>query len=408
MQLVERHIITKYNKNWKEIDHLCYLSKNLYNSAIYHIKKILEETGKFTNYYKLNKIFKEEKQVNYMSLPIQSSQQCMIQVDNTLKSYFALVKLWKSDKKSKLKTCPQLPKYKDKKTGRNVIIFTNQQCKIKDELIHFPKRSNLLPIKTNVSRINQVRLVPTSGCYVVEVIYTEEEQVMIKNDHFLSIDPGINNLLTIYDSKNNTSFIIDGRKIKQINQYYNKKKGEKQSQIKKNHNKNWCKSLSKLTFKRNNKINDYLHKSSRFVVNYCIENEIQNIVVGHNKEWKQELALGKKTNQNFTQIPFNKLFQQLQYKSTLVGIDFFEINEAYTSKCSSLDKEPICKHDAYLGKRTKRGQFISKNNIKINADLNGAINILRKVRPDKAIQVIEKQTLRTTGQVFWPVKIKSL
>lgn len=397
MQLVERHIIKKYNQNWKQIDVLCFLSKNLYNSSLYRIKKILEETGKFTRYYELEKIFKEENQENYIALPIQSSQQCMMQVDNQLKTYFSLIKIWKSDKKNKLKTCPKLPKYKDK-NGRNIIIFTNQQCKIKNGYIQFPKRTNLLKIKTNQINLRQVRIIPKSNYYVIEVVYEKKEKEIIKNNNVLSIDFGLNNLLTCYDNVHGKPFIINGKPIKAMNQYYNKKKGEKQSKIKKNHNKNWCNSLSILTTKRNNKINDYLHKSSKYVVDYCVKNKISNIIAGYNKEWKQEINIGKVNNQNFVNIPFDKLICMLKYKCQLNGITIKLIDESYTSKCSALDLEEIKKHKTYTGKRIKRGLFKNRDGKLINADVNGSLNIGRKELGDVFIPT-------DIGFVFNPIKI---
>ena len=173
--------------------------------------------------------------------------------------------------------------------------------------------------------------------------------------------------------------------------------------LKKNNNKYNSIRLNKLTLKRNNKISDYLHKSSRFIVNYCVKNDISNIVVGYNKEWKQEINIGKRNNQNFVNIPHQKLIYMLEYKSKLEGINFIQNEESYTSKCSALDLEPICKHDKYLGKRTKRGLFVSFKGIKINADLNGALNILRKVAPDKEQEIV--QTQRCRGQAIWPLKV---
>jgi putative transposase len=187
-----------------------------------------------------------------------------------------------------------------------------------------------------------------------------------------------------------------------MNQYFNKKKGNIQSDLEKNHKKKTSKRLSKLTMKRNNKIKDYLHKSSGTIVDYCIKNNISNVVIGLNKEWKQGSNIGKKNNQNFVQIPFDKLIKMITYKGQLEGIKVVTHEESYTSKCSSLDLEMLCHHDTYLGKRMKRGIFLSKDWIKINADLNGAINILRKETGDKLINL---ETLTSRGQAVWPVKV---
>ena len=403
MKFVERHIIKKSNKKWKSLDDICYLSKNLYNSALYYIRNHKKETGKFIRYNELDKIFRINTQSDYVILPNNTSQQILMLIDKNLTSYFKLLSIWKKDKKS-LSGCPKFPNYKDKINGRNVVIFTTNQVKLKkDGYIYFPKKSMISPLKTNVESLKQVRIVPQSSCYVIEIVYEKQEKETINNDNYLSIDLGLNNLMTCYDTKNNKSLIINGRPVKSINQYYNKKKTTIQSQLIKNHNKYTSNRLNNLTLKRNNKITDYLHKSTRFIVNYCISNNVSNIVVGYNKEWKQEINIGKKNNQNFVNIPYKKLIYMLEYKCKLAGINFIQNEESYTSKCSALDFESLNKHENYLGKRVKRGLFVSSNGIKINADLNGAVNILRKVVPDKELEII--QTQRYRGQAIWPLKV---
>ena len=296
MKLVERHIITKKDKRWKSLDDICFLSKNLYNSALYYIRKNKEETGKFIRYNDLEREFKNTNQKDYRSLPNGTSQQNLMLVDKNLTSYFKLLSKYKKNKKS-LNGCPKFPHYKDKINGRNITIFTYVQVKInKTGYLIFPKKSNIQPIKTNIESLKQVRIIPQSSCYVIEVVYEKQEKEKIINDNYLSIDLGLNNLMTCFDTKNNSSFIINGRPLKSINQYYNKKKSEIQNQLIKNHNKYTSNRLNNLTLKRNNKINDYLHKSSRFIVNYCRDNDISNIVVGYNKEWKQEINIDNLVN----------------------------------------------------------------------------------------------------------------
>ena len=408
MKLVEQHIIKKSNADFKKIDNLCWLSKNLYNAALYHIKQHFEATGKWIRYNDLEKDFSSNNNPDYRVLPPATSQQILMVVDKNFKSYFALLKKYKKNKKSLL-GCPKFPKYKHKIKGRNILIFTNQQARHKPDksIIRFPKLTELHPLKTKVQgKLNQVRIIPTSGCYKIEVVYEKpEEQLVEPNNNYLSIDLGLNNLMACYDSQDSISLIVPGKPLKSMNQYYNKKKSKLQSQLKKNHNKYVSKKTKQLNFKRNNKIKDYLHKSSRFIVNYCLESGISNIVLGYNLEWKQGINLGKKTNQNFVQIPFATLINQIQYKAKLVGITVTLNEESYTSKCSALDLEEVCKHEIYLGKRIKRGLFVSSNGTKINADLNGAINILRKVTGDKVFGESHRQTQTSRGQVRWPLKI---
>jgi putative transposase len=198
-----------------------------------------------------------------------------------------------------------------------------------------------------------------------------------------------------------SSLIINGKSLKSINQYYNKKKTNIQSNLKKNHNKYSSKKLNRITFKRDNKIKDYLHKASRFVVNYLVKNDINRLVVGYNKEWKQEINIGRRNNQNFVGMPYNHLLSMLEYKCKLECINFISREESYTSKCSSLDLESVCKHEKYLGSRVKRGLFKTSSGLKLNADINGSLNIGRKEFGDVFIPT-------DRGFVLNPVKIISL
>ena len=401
MKQVERHIIKKTNPIWKSLDNMAFFSKNLYNSALYYIRKHKEETGKFIRYNDLDREFRQSGQKDYRLLPSGTSQQNLMLIDKSLTSYFKLLSMWKKNNKS-LSGCPRFPKYKDKIKGRNIIVFTYAQVQVKDGYIKFPKKSMIEPIKTNVKSLKQVRIIPQASCYVIEIVYEKQEKQIKNNDNYLSIDLGLNNLMTCYDTKNNKAFIVNGKPVKSTNQYYNKKKTTIQSNLIKNHNKYTSNRLNNLTLKRNNKVIDYLHKSTRFIVNYCIKNNISNIIIGYNKEWKQDINIGKRNNQNFVNLPHYKIIYMLEYKSKLEGINFIQNEESYTSKCSALDLESLNKQENYMGKRVKRGLFVSSNGIKINADLNGALNILRKVAPDKGQEVV--QSLRCRGQAIWPLK----
>ena len=173
--------------------------------------------------------------------------------------------------------------------------------------------------------------------------------------------------------------VINGKPLKSINQFYNKQKAKYQSELPKDIKTS--KRIQKLTFKRNNRVNDYLHKSTNYIVNFCLKNELNTIVIGYNEFWKQKVNIGKVNNQKFVQIPFERLLSILEYKCQKYGLNILSNEESYTSKCSFLDLEEIKKHDVYLGKRVKRGLFISSNGKLINSDVNGSYNILRKVFP---------------------------
>jgi len=401
MQLVERHIIKKYNSEWKKIDDLCFLSKNLYNYSLYQIRQHFEKTGNFLYYNPLEKELRTNNQFDFRNLPSQTSQQILRVIDQNFRSYFQLLRKWKKNRKS-LRGCPKPPKYKDKIKGRNLVIFTNQQASLKkDGYIDFPKKVNLKRLKTKVTNLQQVRIIPQTGCYIIEVIYEKEIKTHenLNIDNYLSIDLGVNNLASITTNQSGLNpILINGKIIKSINQYYNKTLAKLKSNLKKNHNKNSSNRTQRLNLKRNNKIIDYLHKSSKFIIDYCIEKNIQNIVIGKNKEWKQNCNIGKVNNQKFVSIPFQKLINQIQYKAELNSMNVILHEESYTSKCSALDLEPIKFHEKYIGKRVKRGLFKYSNGL-VNADVNGSLNILRKVIKDDFINLLDR------GFVHNPIKI---
>ena len=372
MILSERHII-KNSELFNELDNMCFLSKNLYNKGLYIVRQHFFNTEKYLNYNTLENILKKSKDVDYYALPTKVSQQILMVLDNNFKSFF---KLLEKKKKGLYKEKVKIPKYLDK-DSRNLLIFTSQAISkkfIKNGII---KLSNVKHVvKTKVKVVKQVRIIHKGNHIVVEVLYEKQSKDIVTNNGYAAIDLGLNNLATI--SSNVTKpFIVNGKPLKSINQYYNKTKSNLQSKLKNNEKSN--KRISSLNLKRNNKINDYLHKSSTFIVNYLVSNNISMLIVGHNKEWKQNIKIGKKNNQNFVSIPHSRFKELLKYKCELEGIKYIEIEESYTSKCSFLDNEEICKHTSYKGKRVKRGLFKSNDGTLINADVNGSLNILKKV-----------------------------
>ena len=408
MILVEQHVVNRSNKDWKRIDELSFLSKNLFNTCLWTIKNHYEETGMWLSFFDMCRKLYDEKNENFFALPSATAQQIMRLVDKNIKSYFALLKMYRKNKKS-LTGCPHFPKYKDSFKGRNVIIFNaSNQLRLREGYIMFPKKSGLRPLKTKIQDgLKQVRIVPTSGCYKIEVVYEKAEvQANQPSDSWMSIDLGVNNLITAFDTECSKPTIVSGKTLKSLNQYYNKKRAKLQSDLTKRYPKRkTSKKLQKLTTKRNHKVKDYLHKASRFVVDYCLETGISNIVLGYNPGWKQNVNLGKRNNQNFVQIPYLTLINQIEYKAALLGITVLRNEESYTSKCSAMDLEPIHEHETYAGKRTRRGMFQTSSGQKINADLNGAINILRKVTGDKGHVERFVQTQSIRGQVVWPFQV---
>ena len=413
VQRTERHIIVK-NKSFDEIT---FLSKNLYNYCNYILRHVyFNKFDEIPEYKHLIKSFKikdkeffnidqydliseltKNNQVDYRKLPSQVAQQIILLLYKNWKVFYKSLKVL-----SKLNGKPKMPNYKDK-GGRNVVIFTNQQCRLKsDGMIYFPKSTNIQPLSTKVKSFNQVRIVPQATCYVVEVVYEKEIEVCkdLNDLLYLGIDLGVDNLATCVDNIGNKPFIINGKIIKSINQFFNKQKSVLQSYI---GNKGTSNRINSLTHKRNNKVQDYLHKTSRYIINYCINNKIKTIVIGHNNDWKNEVNMSKRNNQNFVYIPFATLIQQIQYKAEEVGISVIEMNESYTSKCDSLALEEIKKHEFYIGKRIKRGLFQSSIGKLINADVNGDLNILRKVIQDGFVK-----DLLDKGNVFLPNRINPI
>ena len=304
------------------------------------------------------------------------AQQIVFQVDKTMKSWFASLKSYKKDP-SKFRGKPRIPSYK-KKDELNCLTYTTADAKLqKDGTINISKKIKL-PIHTNLKNFQQIRLVPKTGYIQVEIIYNKEiVDSNLDKTRAIGIDLGLNNLMAITSNIGNISNLVNGRPLKSINQYYNKRKAHLTSLLEKGKLKS-SKRLRRLEMKRMMKIKDYLHKTSRRVVELMEQNNIGTCFIGHNDGWKNEVKMGKKNNQNFVSIPYSLLINMLRYKIEEKGGVLVELNEAYTSKCSFLDNEEICKHETYKGKRIRRGLFLSSDKKTLNADINGSLNILKR------------------------------
>ena len=378
---VERHVISKQHKMFNICNQYCKLSKDLYNHANYIIRQEFINNNKFIgNYVDMGKLMKLEN--SFKAIGSNSGQQTLKVLERNWKSFFVAIKDW-SKNKSKYLGKPKLPKYLDKEKGRFMWILTNVQSKIIDGYLTFSfkplKPFNNL-IKTNVTQKHmQTRIIPKIGYYVLEIVYEiEVTKVNEYNDRIIGIDLGLNNLMTLQNNFNEKSFVINGKPLKSMNQYYNMKKAKLQSELKKVNGLDWSNKLSQLTLKRDNKIDSYLHKASKYIVDYCIAFNVDVVVIGKNTKWKQEF----KRTRNFVQIPFEKLIIQLQYKLRDIGINVVLTEESYTSKASFVDEDDMTKCTMFSGKRIKRGLYKTSNGILINADINGASNIIRKVFPE--------------------------
>ena len=379
---VERIQVNRNHELWNYCDKMCFAAKNLYNYANYITRQEFIKNNKWVRYKELRKILKEHK--TYKNLPAQTSQQTLRLLDRNWKSFFRAMEEWRRDS-SKFNGRPKLPKYK-KEDGRSIAIFTNQQCKIRDGYLTFPKTD--LRLKTRITEnLREVRIVPKGCVYVVEIVY-EKEIAEIKRlpKRIAGIDLGLNNFVTLVSNIGIKPIVINGKVIKSINQYFNKKRAEFMSYV---GNRGISRRIKKLTLKRNNKIKDFMHKTSRFIVNWCKENNIDTLVIGYNSGWKQEIELGKVNNQNFVSISFYDFINMLKYKCEEEGINFILVEESYTSGCSFLDREEINKTSYNPQRRIKRGLFKSNKGILINADVNSAYNIIRKVFPEAFVEGIE-------------------
>ena len=390
VQRTETHVIKESHPIYRWIVEECSRSKNLYNRALYIYRQAF--TGKHDNIPEFKDIIKHDKFIPSFSLVNRlneikdvdfcsmmkknGAQQIVFQVDKTMKSWFSALKSYKKDP-SKFRGRPRIPSYK-KKDELNCLTYTYVDASLqKDGTINISKKIKL-PIHTNLKSFQQVRLVPKTGYIQVEIIYNKEvNESSLDKTRAIGIDLGLNNLMAITSNIGNISNLVNGRPLKSINQYYNKRKAHLMSLLEKGKLKS-SKRLRRLEMKRMMKIKDYLHKTSRRIVELMYNNNVGTCFIGHNNGWKNEVEMGKKNNQNFVSIPYSLLINMLRYKIEEKGGQLIELNEAYTSKCSFLDNEEICKHETYKGKRVKRGLFLSSDKKALNADINGSLNILKR------------------------------
>ena len=405
MYLAVKQQLNNLNKEeYLVLRELCHVSKNLYNQALYEIRQEYFKSKKCLNYYDVCK--KLQGTENYSLLQAQMSQQTLKTVDDNFKSFFELIK-------KKLKA--RIPKYLDKDEFFKLTIPT---VSIKDGKIQLPysrqyaKEHNKIYLKVpnilNGKKVKQVWIIPRQNArfFEVQYIYKVEPKEKKPTKNVLAIDLGINNLCTCVTTEGN-SFIIDGRKLKSFNQWYNKETSRLNSIKDKQKIKGYTKKLYRIVTKRNNRVSDIIHKTCKYVVNYCVANDIDTVVCGINKDFQRYSNLGKVNNQKFTQIPFGKIRNILNYLCELSGINFIEQEESYTSKASFWDRDeiPIFSSESKInnsfdGKRVHRGLYCSKNGMLLNADLNGSLNILRKSN------VVSLEALYSRGVLNPPSRIR--
>lgn len=335
-----------------------------------------------------------KKTSDYKSLMAQAAQQILRLLDKSWVSFFESIKDYKINS-GKYKGRPKLPKYKHKTKGRFNIVFTNQNVKHKNDVVILPLCLDQYNIKTKMKgKLQQVRINPANGIYLLEVVYKKElhsNTAELNLNNMIAVDLGVTNFATIVNNIGLPPIIIKGNYVKTVNQYYNKKKAELQSKLEfviVNNKKVQLKisnRINSLTNKRNNIMNDFMHKASKTIISYCLLNSIGTVIIGKNQGWKQNAGLGKLGNQKFTSIPYNRFIEKLSYKAGEIGINVIVNEESYTFKASFIDNDdiPIFQKDdetvyTFSGKRIYRGIYKSKGGLLIHSDVNGAANILRK------------------------------
>ena len=400
-------------EDYKSIKELCHIAKNLTNQAIYNVRQYYFAEGEYLNYEKNYALLKSSD--NYKMLNSNMAQQILKEVDGSFKSFFGLLKLAKNGKYAS-KDC-KLPKYLPKdgyatlvigfvrlKGNKLILPFSNTYKKT-----HKSIEITIPPILLD-KKVKEIRIIPKANARFFEIQYIYEAECVRRNlnkNNALALDLGVNNLVTAVSS-NGKSFIIDGRRLKSINQWYNKQNARLQS----------VKDKQKLGYRptsrqkaiardRNNKVNDYMNKAARKIIDYCIKNDIGTLVVGYNETFQRNSHMGKQNNQNFVNIPYGQLRSKLEYLCELNGITYIKQEESYTSKASFWDKDdiPVYNDDnpkeyTFSGKRVHRGLYKRADGKYFNADVNGALNIMRKS------SVVDMSILYGRGEVDTPVRIR--
>lgn len=400
-------------EDYRNLRRLCRVSKNLMNQAIWLNRQYFFAEGKYLGYQKTYAELKSD--ANYKILNSNMAQQSMKVVDGMFQAFIALLKLVK--KKQYDSRAVKMPSYLPKDGFAPLII---QQFKIVDQIFtlpysraydaEHPKVSIKVPPILEGKRVKFIKIIPSEKARRFEIQYTcdvAEEQSGLNEQAALAVDFGINNLMTCATS-GGQSFIIDGRRLKSINQWYDKRNSQLASiKDKQNYGKRPTNQQLKLASKRNRRVNDYISKACRLVVNYCLQNRIGKLVCGYNVTFQRGSNIGRVNNQNFVSIPFGKIREKFQYLCRLYGIEYIEQEESYTSKASFLDNDKLPIYNAdnpqeyeFSGRRLKRGLYRSSDGRLINADLNGALNILRKSK------VVPLEGLYCRGELDTPVRIR--
>lgn len=410
---VKQQIKHLSKEDYKSIKELCHIAKNLTNEAIYNVRQYYFTEDKFLKYEKNYKLLKSSP--NYKELNSNMAQQILKEVDGSFKSFFGLIKLAKQGKYS-FKDC-KLPRYlpKDGYTtlvigfvrlnGNKLILPFSNNFKKTHKVVEITIPPVLLDKK-----VKEIRILPKANARYFEIQYIYETECIQRNlntQNALALDLGVNNLVTAVSSTGK-SFIVDGRKLKSINQWFNKEKARLQSIKDKQHfGKKPTNRQKAIARDCKNKVNDYMNKAARMIIDYCINNDIGTLIAGYNVTFQRNSHIGKQNNQNFVNIPYGRLRDKLAYMCELNGITYVEQEESYTSKASFWDKDniPVYNNDnpkeyEFSGNRVHRGLYKTANGKTFNADINGALNIMRKSN------VVDMNILYGRGEVDTPIRIR--
>ena len=406
VQRVEKHLIKQNNSYYPMFCDFAHKSKNLYNHANYLVRSEFIKNDKWLRYGEMDKILKADLEFDdYKQMPTaQSAQQTLRLLEKDWKSFFAAIKD-RSKNKDKYLGRPKLPKYKPK-DGKHILILTNQNVKLKGDSLVFPKTFKGFTLrpqfvsKDNFISFQQVRFIPGYNSFTVELVYNIEvpNAALPDNGRYLSVDIGLDNLATVVNNVGLKPIVINGKGLKSMNKYYNKQISHYREVAKRINGRDYTSRMDRLTCKRNHKIDDYMHKASKFLIDYAVVNNFNTIVIGNNKEWKQESSMSKRVNQSFVGIPHMRFIQMVQYKAQTAGLNVILTEESYTSGTSFLDNEEPIKANYNKVRRVKRGLFVSNNGTKINADVNGAYQIMKKVFPNVTSDGIQ-------GVALHPVRV---
>ena len=393
MRQVERQWIKEGHALYPICDDLTFKAKNLYNAGLYQIRQSIfernkcqeEEKPSVLSWVGLVSQFRKEKQNDMLALPSKVSTNILKSLGSSINSYYQLLRCYHDKSNSSVTSKPQLPRYLHKTEGRYAIEFTSQTISKKrglnGALILCPKDFNLV-IPTKVKTPKCVRIVPKLKAFVIEVVYEVNVSPLKQTGNYAAIDLGIDNLASITFSNGVDPLVVKGSRLKSINQGYNRLIAKATSKL--SANQKTSQHIHRLWRNRELKLQSELHKITSFLSLCFDEMSVEKVFIGKNQGWKQEVSLGKKINQSFTQIPFNTFISQLTYKCLARGIEVVEQEESYTSKTSFVDQDEIPtygesdKKTVFSGTRISRGLYKAKNGRVLNADVNGSYNILVK------------------------------